>query len=114
MWTPKGAYTVSAWNDQWRRPMMAGLIGHWAGCVARLHHFDVICSHWLTHVQFPGRMDEGYPAGKFWWARRSYLASLEPPSLKNRHEAKAWLGHRIPRVGTLASDWPTPETLYTG
>jgi hypothetical protein len=110
----KGVSAPSAWNNAWRRSMLAAVIGHWPVCVGLLAEVDCVGCHWLSpEAGLPYKVDSPYFGGNMWWSTRKWIASLDPPLMDNRHEAEAWLGRNRPTVADLAPPgWPSPETLF--
>jgi hypothetical protein len=45
-------------------------------------------------------------AGNFWWARASYLRTLEPPLEESRWQAETWVSLGEPKVYDVLPGWP--------
>lgn len=91
----KGVSRTGPSIDDWRACMLYWMVGRWRECVAKLHSgWDVVgttyCAKPLPHFQ-----------GNFWWAKASYLRTLDDvrkiefvPSVPNqgeRHKAEFWV-----------------------
>lgn len=110
----KGAFQDTPMNTRWRASMDGLLLGNWEKCVTALHSYDAIGLHWLTHREWPEKIDPRKPmfGGNFWWATAGYMAKLSrvtgtqefPPV--NRWEAEGWLGQGFPKVLNLVPGWP--------
>lgn len=97
---------------RWRRCMMQNLVIQWRKCVADLESgYDSVGCHWMTNMSPPSHKDSIW-GGNFWWAKASFLNTLEPitnrPLIKEhginapiaRMESERFLGAgpRLPRV----------------
>lgn len=105
----KGAATVEAFRDRWRRSMTDRVIGRLWENVALLDEVDAVGCHWLTEQQFPGMFGPTLPpffGGNFWVARCDYLRTLPECPAEPRYEAERWIGLGNPRVRDLLPGWP--------
>jgi hypothetical protein len=103
-------HTKGAANDldssaSWRRSMTRALVNGWEENVGHLERgYDAVGSHWVKSPEWPEQ--EPFFAGNFWWARASYLRTLEPPLNETRWQAETWLSLGKPKVHDLMPWWP--------
>ncbi len=90
----KGVSRTGPSIDDWRACMLYWMVERWRECVDKLKGFDVVgytrCERPLPHFQ-----------GNFWWAKSTYLRTLDDPrqikfipSVANqgeRHKCEFWI-----------------------
>jgi hypothetical protein len=103
-------HTKGAANDldssaSWRRSMTRALTVNWEDCVSYLEHgYDVVGCHHVRSPEWPEQVP--FFAGNFWWARASYLRTLEAPLNETRWQAETWVNLGSPRVYDMLPGWP--------
>lgn len=104
----KGAMNLSPYTIAWRKSMDIRCTWEWSERVADLQTVDAAGCHWLTHADWPGKIDPRRPmfGGNFWWANAGYLAKLPPLEYKSRYHAEGWMGQGFPEVRDLVPGWP--------
>lgn len=107
----KGAAIVDDWQDAWRRSMFLSLVYEWEQCLPHLEEYDCVGDHWLLPTQ---GMPQRYPffGGNVWWARRTYIETLNPPDTTSRYDAEAWIGSgEGVQAYVRQSRWPGWDTI---
>jgi hypothetical protein len=94
----KGATRPAGSADAWRAFLCDGVLTRWRECVAALDAgHDAAGNEWYgpdreadwRRIWRFGPLDYlPHFAGNFWWARRGYVAALDPPPLCVRHDAE--------------------------
>lgn len=112
----KGAATVEAFRDRWRRSMLSRVVGRWRTNLSTMEmcDADAIGCHWLTEDEYPGMFGpmtepapgSGFFGGNFWMARCDYLRRLPACEPVPRWKAESWIGIGKPRVVDLLPGWP--------
>lgn len=101
----KGAARNLDSSASWRRSMTKALTADWEAHVARLEGgYDAVGCHWVKAPEWPEQ--EPFFAGNFWWARASYLRTLEPPLNETRWQAETWVSLGKPRIFDALPGWP--------
>jgi hypothetical protein len=102
----KGSHDPSKINIAWRKSMTYHNIIQWQEKVRP--HFnddiDTIGCHWC---------DNAFWGGTYWWAKMSYLNSLDMPLIDNRWCAEEWIGSKNPKIIDLNPGWPAFERFVT-
>jgi len=83
----KGAsYGPNPKSDSWRREMAEFILGNWRRCVEQLDLGRDTCGI---------KREKDHYAGNFWWAKASYIRTLERPKrTRNRFYYENWLNVR--------------------
>jgi hypothetical protein len=104
----KGAFQPTPYNQAWRRAITGDVVTGWAERMGELAAADAAGPHWLTHEEFPARVETPFFGGNFWWANAGYLAAL--PALDSddddRYKAEWWIGLGAPRACNVRPGWP--------
>jgi hypothetical protein len=118
----KGASYSEDLAAAWRHAMWHCNVISWQQMTAELAGggYDVAGCHWLTRetvLEAPPGFRGKFFAGNYWHATAGYLASLEPVSGADRHDAETWIGTGDPRVFDFAPGGPggiRPHPLWHG
>lgn len=103
-------HTKGAANDldssaAWRRSMTRALVGSWEECTGYLERgYDAVGCHWVKSPEWPEQAP--FFAGNFWWARASYLRTLDKPLNETRWQAETWVSLGEPQVHDMLPGWP--------
>lgn len=83
----KGITYPSSNKDDWRMVMQHFLIANWEEAVRKLDEVDVVSVNWRN-------IPRPHGSGNFWWARTSYLATLDPSFMDypDRFLCEFWIG----------------------
>ncbi len=112
----KGSYRCCKASDWWRQSMTLHIIHGWRKCIKyfALRDIDIVGTHWICAQEYPGLIlenDTPFFGGNFWWAKISYLRSLDPLKTQTRFDAEKWIGTN-PHVHfiDLKRGWPNYNT----
>lgn len=101
----KGAARNLDSSAAWRRSMTQALVSKWEECTGWLEGgYDAVGCHWVKAPEWPEQ--EPFFAGNFWWARASYLRTLDPPLNETRWQSETWISLGKPRIHDMLPGWP--------
>lgn len=100
-------------QDDWRMMMQHFLIVQWKEALRQLIDCDVVTVNWRTHPR-------PHCSGNFWWAKASYLSSLDPAFMDDhdRFRQEFWIGsgtgviNCLHESGIAHYDLPYPPSRY--
>lgn len=102
----KGAANNLDSSAAWRRSMTRALVGSWEECVMYLRAgCDAVGCHWVKSPEWPDQVP--FFAGNFWWARASYLRTLDKPLNETRWQPETWVSLGEPRIHDMLPGWPS-------
>jgi len=79
------SYPPNTKSESWRQSMSDAVILNWKKCVKILDSGEKTCG-----IMFKP-LDLSFYRGNFWWARASYIRTLEKPESNNRYYYEGWL-----------------------
>lgn len=100
----KGASRDLDSSAAWRRSMTQALVSNWRQCTRLLWKHDAVGCHWVKAPEWPEQ--EPFFAGNFWWARASYLRTLEAPLTESRWQPETWVSLGKPKIHDMLPGWP--------
>ena len=96
--------TLSHNTFWWSLFMEHHLLARHADCLALLDAYDVVGVKWEDMGRADAR-EGGHFSGNFWWARGSYILSLEPVIGEGYYDSELYIGSKQPRYYSL---WQIP------
>ena len=103
----KGSYQVDELRRLWRVAMTHDTVTKWRECLKYLDEVQVAGPFWLQSAMSEHSEHGHFFGGNFWWARSSYLRTLEPVRTEHRFQAEGWIGLGKPTVKNLREGLPT-------